>query len=1113
VTGAIGGSLLTRAALQELAIRTAPASGAFTTAYRRWSTALARSCGPATAIRTLADVGLAPLASLLDYAAVALDRSPYGHFTARLHAPGVVVPAIVTEWGTDLDRTWRTAVRSGLASGARWCVIFNGRQLRVVDAARPHARRHLDVQLDLLVDDQPTLGLLAALLGPGALGAGQSLESLVEWSDAQGERVCADLRDGVRDALAAFTAALIAGEPRRLAPLALDGAYEEALTAVYRLLFLFFAEARGLVPSWHPVYRDAYGMEAMRAAAELDIRGLWPTFQAISRLAHTGCRAGDLEVTAFNGRLFAPSRAPRLERRALGQAHVREALLAISTRRASRNQAATRIAFGDLDVEELGAVYEGLLEHAPQIARESPPARGRPLRVRLERTAVARRKETGTFYTPRALTEYLVRETLEPLVRDRSAGAVLELRVVDPAMGSGAFLVAACRYLAEQYEQALVRDGACHATDIDAADRATFRRTVAQRCLFGVDCNPMAVQLARLSLWLTTLAADRPLTFLDHHLAAGHSLVGATLDDLARWPAHGVRRSESRQLPLFDPVDLADAVAAALPMRHALEREPDETAEQVHRKEATLDALGRGDLAAWRSVCDLWCSRWFRPDRLTQPVFETVAAAVLGRPGELPAAQAQRAIEQTRALAGEARFFHWLLEFPEVFCDDHGRRRPDGGFDAVIGNPPWEMLRDDPPLGAGRLSGRASTRPTSGGANGRSAQREQTVRFSRESGTYQSQSSGHANAYQLFVERALWLARDGGRIGLVLPWGLATDQGAAPLRRALLLRNRLEAIVGFDNRRGIFPIHRSMRFMLLTAARGGRTTAIRCRLGLQHPADVEGTTPQRAGQTPTDVRLTPGLIERLSGEDLGIPDVRHPMDIAIAEAAAARWPRLGAPDGWHAVFGRELNASDDRGSFVRGSGLPVLEGKHIAPFRVGVTPSEWHVPRGVALDRLGPRIARARLAFRDVASHTNRTTLIAAIVPAWCVTTHTLFCLRTALPAADQLVLCALLNSYVANFLVRLRVSSHVTTAIAGNLPVPRPAPRSPLHASLLQCARRLALGGTDAIGVEPGAQAHAAEAYGLDRDAFAYVLSTFPLVDAAARDRALDAFTRPRRR
>src|SRR5204862_4735760 len=154
-------------------------------------------------------------------------------------------------------------------------------------------------------------------------------------------------------------------------------------------------------------------------------------------------------------------------------------------------------------------------------------------------------------YTPQPLADYLVRQTLEPLVRDATPDHILQLRVVDPAMGSGAFLVAACRYLASAYESALVQAGGCQPSDIDEAERAVFRRAIAERCLYGVDLNPMAVQLARLSLWLATLAIDRPLSFLDHRLQVGDSLLGTWLARL-RQPPRTCRQS-ARQFAVSDP--------------------------------------------------------------------------------------------------------------------------------------------------------------------------------------------------------------------------------------------------------------------------------------------------------------------------------------------------------------------------------------------------------------------------------------------------------------------------------------------------------------------------------------------------------------------------------
>ena len=290
---------------------------------------------------------------------------------------------------------------------------------------------------------------------------------------------------------------------------------------LYRVLFLLFAEARGLVPVWHPVYRDRYTIDSIVTTLLTGrrYRGVWLAINAISRLAHAGCTAGELKVTAFNGRLFSPAGTTAFDRERIDDEVMGKAVLAVSTTPPARGAGRNRIVYRDLDVEELGAVYEQVLEYEPA-SREgsSPLSHTRDLR-----------KATGTFYTPRSLTAYLVRETLAPLVADRTADDILALRVLDPAMGSGAFLVAACAQLADAAEEALIREGQWHRSDVTTADRVMLRREVAQRCLFGVDLNPTAVQVARLSLWLTTLASDKPLTFLDHRLVA------ATAWSARRW--------------------------------------------------------------------------------------------------------------------------------------------------------------------------------------------------------------------------------------------------------------------------------------------------------------------------------------------------------------------------------------------------------------------------------------------------------------------------------------------------------------------------------------------------------------------------------------------------
>ena len=201
-------------------------------------------------------------------------------------------------------------------------------------------------------------------------------------------------------------------------------------------------------------------------------------------------------------------------------------------------------------------------------------------------------------------------------------------------------------------------------------------------------------------------------------------------------------------------------------------------------------------------------------------------------------------------------------------------------------------------------------------------------------------------------------------------------------------------------------------------------------------SNVSATRGSRSGS-----RLA--LLQRLSGDDLSVPDVRAPIDLAIAERAAIAVSAARGRPGWGVRFGRELNATDDREQFrPAGRGLPIVEGKHIEPFRVNVREARCSIAPRDARRILGTRHERPRLAYRDVASATNRLTLIAAVLPAGCVSTHTVFCLRTSAAARAQHFLCGLFNSFVVNYLVRLRVATHVTTAIVERLPVPRAKPR-----------------------------------------------------------------------
>jgi hypothetical protein len=1074
----------------------AQARAAMSTWWQKAEVAL----GPASSVRTLWDRGVIPVLTILGWDTQAPSTPVDGRLRGVIRSRGATIVTYGASWQESLDRVWRDMVGAPHLSG-RWCICTNGHQIRLTDATRIYTDCYLEFNLEIVSLDPRSFAVFWAVLHARAFDRISHAEStalidrFAALSVSHAARVCGSLQRGVLEAVQAMLASLLTS-PRRgrrsrsPSDTVLSASFEGSLTAVYRVLFLLFAEARGLVPNWHPVYRRSYTIEALRTAVERVSKphGLWETLQAIARLARDGCVAGDLRVTPFNGRLFAPM--PVIDASPAREESVRQAILVLSTTEGD-GAGRQRIDYRDLGVEQLGAVYEGVLDYEPAWTGDSNPP------VRLQRSR-RQRKATGTFYTPRSLTEYLVRRTLHPLIRNAMPETILSLRILDPAMGSGAFLVAACRYLARAYETALVNSGACAATDISDVDRATFRRKVAQRCLFGVDRNPMAVQLARLSLWLATLATDRPLTFLDHHLRIGDSVIGATPGDLARRapPRSATARSHagSWSLPFFDDAEFGQDLRAILPDRIRIEVEPGDTLADVREKEALLERSSslRGVLSRWREVADLWCGCWFWPkdDALSPQTFAALSDHQLHGHSALPGPIVARLLSISRRASHQERFFHWVFEFPEVFVGVDGRPLLEPGFDAVIGNPPWEMLRADP------------------GASGDRRSAGQRTRFIKDAGTYRAQSDGHVNLYQVFLERTMQLTRRGGRFGVVLPSGVMTDQGSSRARRLLLNHCQTDSLVVFENRDRIFPIHRSVKFVLLTSTMGGKTSEIPCRMGERDPAALEAIGDDRMVSFP--VRLATGFVERISGPDLAIPEIRTNADVALLEGICERYQPLAARDGWNATFGRELNATDDSRHFAdTNSGISVVEGKQVEPFRVRLERSRHWISEAVLAREFQKRTGwrRARLAYREVAGATNRLTLIAAIVPAGVVTTHTVYCLKTPLNSAEQAFLCGVLNSFVANYLVRLFVTTHVTAATMQRLRVPHLGPDDPLFQEIASLAVRLSKWGEIRTPDQAHLQGAVAKAYELNKQEFSHILATFPLVDQADREAALRNF------
>ena len=320
--------------------------------------------GPASSVRAIADIAVVPLLQALGFTVARRVDDPRW---CRLELS--TATAVVVGYGEPLTRVWRESVTGGVAGDVRWCFCSNGVTLRIVDARRTWSRDYLDFDLNVLGESHGAQSALWSLARAEALTHPTPLLDLaVTRSAKHGVEVCRALGHGVLDALQLVTDAITPGASRRHAP---DTVFEHSLTVLYRVLFLLFAEARGLVPLWHPVYRDRYSLDVIvtNLLHGRRPRGLWRALQAIAHLAHSGCSAGELSVTAFNGRLFSPAQAAAFDRTRVDDAVLGKALVSVATTTVGSRRA--RIAYRDLDVEQLGAVYERVLDYQPESSGRS----------------------------------------------------------------------------------------------------------------------------------------------------------------------------------------------------------------------------------------------------------------------------------------------------------------------------------------------------------------------------------------------------------------------------------------------------------------------------------------------------------------------------------------------------------------------------------------------------------------------------------------------------------------------------------------------------------------------------------------------------------------------
>ena len=936
---------------------------------------------------------------------------------------------------------------------------------------------------------------------------------------------------------------------------------DAALVFLYRLLFLLYAEDRALLP----VGDRRYDNIGLRRRVRQDIgrrkeqgeifsataTSYYTALDDLSRVIDRGDAAFGLPP--YDGGLFDTSRTPLLGRIRLSNRVMAEVIDALSF---EQHQGGRRyINYRSLSVQQLGSIYERLLEFEP--VQEAGDIQVRP--------NVFARKGSGSYYTPEPLVLLILQETVGPLADAKletfrarvseigsahdaptltpdalaelahmdPAQGLLDLKVCDPAMGSGHFLVSLVDFLSDRVIKALdeangvegyvsplaeriegirntILDNASqNKWSVDPAqldDDHIVRRMVLKRCVYGVDKNPMAVELAKVSLWLHTFTVGAPLSFLDHHLRCGDSLFGS-------WVHEGLQRAVTQGGELFVSDPLSRAKAAANPM-HSIEALSDaevaETAQSaklfndIHAGTAPLDAL----------LSLLHAFDWLKPNRKDRSVIATWLIGQYGDPIAIAMGQEEVAgdvadatafaelLGRARNVVKDERFLNWQVAFPGVWTDwENADRR--GGFDAVIGNPPWDRvkLQQVEWFSSRRreiaLAQRASDRkrmiqalksngdPLFADFQRASDRAAVAASMARQSGEYPDLSRGDVNLYSLFVERAMALVHSDGAIGLLTPSGIASDKTAAPFFRSVATEGRLRALYDFENKKVFFPdVHASFKFCVFVAGPSAVDDPARCAFYIHDVAELDdpdrrfpladrdfarvnpntGTAPIFRSRRDADLTTAiygrlPVLVDRSSGDLAKVWSVRYErmFDMTIDSHLFRTCEELEEQEGAWLI-------GDNRFDSPSGKWLPLYEGKMVQAFdhraaSIVVNPDNRHRPAqplSTTLEQYSdpthlpsPRfwvnastcdVYEWTLTFKHVTATTNVRTVISAIAPGVGFG-NSLPILAPEGSHCDEWLLAANLNSLPLDFVARQKVQGqNLNLFIVEQLPVVPPS-------------------------------------------------------------------------
>jgi hypothetical protein len=888
---------------------------------------------------------------------VPLDRRTAGVTGAARSSPH----SLVQEW---LNRH----------EGSLWGIVSNGRQLRLVrDNVSMTRQAFVEFDLEAIFKGQSFADFRLLWLTLHATrfdvpADGQPHECIIEkWhveGATVGTRVLGELSTGVKQAIEALgrgflahpanndlRTALASGE------LASQDYYRQLLRLVYRFLFLFVTESRDLLldPAAsrraRDLYKQHYSATRLQTLAGTTRgnrhRDLYESLKLVMT-ALGGSGAAPLGLLGLGGYLWSDAAIGLLGTAALSNAALLSAVRSLSY--IVDKDGRRPVDYKNLGSEELGGVYEQLLELHPEINPTAPLASDR---FHLGLSAGNERKTSGSHYTPDSLVQVCLDTALEPLLADRLAGkrgpdaeqALLALKICDTAVGSGHFLIGAAHRLAKRL--AAVRTG-----DAEPSPEAyrTALRDCIRNCLYGVDLNPMAAELCRVNLWLESMEPGKPLSFLDHHIKIGNSLLGATpallaagIPDAAFEPIQDDDKKLCSRFKKANKKEREDAknkqqslFAAPLKLGNltsvyaALSALPDDSLDQVAAKQQHYESLvASSDYKSGRLLADAWCAAfvWKKTAEFDFPVTEEVFRAIESNPHSL----APWMLEEIQRLAKQYKFFHWHLEFPDVFTAAPEATNPNGwtgGFDCILGNPVWERVKlqeqeffaTRAPEIAGAANAAARKKliaalPTTNPAlwtEWCDALRESqgASQFMRQSGRYPLCGVGDINTFAVFSELNRTVLHPTGRAAFIVPAGIATDDTTKAFFADVVRKNALRSLYHFENTRGLFPnVHSSFRYVVFGVGAGTTTDFLCFAHATQELADKN-----------RHFTLTPADFALLNPNTRTCPTFRS---VADAELNKYIYRRTGVlwdetkPDGnpWGLSFMAMFHMANDSGLF------------------------------------------------------------------------------------------------------------------------------------------------------------------------------------------------------